>query len=158
MSNWKRLWWALSNLAYPIAGLWVGEPIFFALMLGLGIASAIYHWNHQRNADWDVGMIFVILFFFIGLGWLLPPLIAALLALPAAWVLRMKLPYLLMEYKVIILIVPMLTFGFLSGANLLAAVAALVAALTIRQWVDHGAWHPISALGLALVAQALLNQ
>lgn len=155
--NWKRLWWALSNLAYPAAGLWVGEPVFFALMLGMGIASGIYHWNLQRNADWDVGMIYAILFFFIGLGWGLPPLVAILPALPAAWAFRMKMPYLTMEFKVMILMCPMLTFGFLSGVPFFFAVVVLFAALLIRQYVDHGAWHPVSAMGLALVARALLG-
>jgi hypothetical protein len=155
--NWKRLWWSLSNLAYPAFGLMVGEPVFLALMTGLGIASAIYHWNFQRNADWDVGMIYVILLFLIGVGWGLPPIVAALPALPAGWALRKKVTALNMEEKVAILIGPMIVFGFLTGAALLHAVVILAVALAVRQWVDHGAWHPVSAAGLALVAQALLK-
>ena len=152
----RRYWTALSNLAYPLAAIAVGEAVFFLLMLGLGIASAIYHWNHERNADWDVGMIFVILLFLIGSAWGVSPLAAVLPSLAGGYALRMHVPYMNMELKIGVLIGPLFIFGFLTGASLLASVGVLAGALAIRQWVNHGAWHLASALGLALVAQALL--
>ena len=145
-----------SNLAYPLAGLAVGEPVFILLMWTLGIASMVYHANNEQDADWDVGMIYVILLFLIGAAWGVPPWLAIAPSIVGGYVLRKHVPYMNMELKIGVLIGPLFIFGFLTGASLLAPVGVLAGAIAIRQWVSHGAWHLASALGLALVAHALL--
>ena len=145
-----------SNVAYPLAALLTGEPVFIFLMLALGVASAIYHYNDERNADWDVGMIYVILLFLIGLAWGVSPLVALMPATVGGQVLRMHVPYMDMELKIGVLIGPLVIFGFLTGAMLFEAVAVLAVSLAIRHWVSHGLWHLTSAIGLTLVALALL--
>lgn len=154
----KRLWITLTNLAYPIAAhLIVGAPIFTLLMLALGVASAYWHYGRTRTgADWDVGMMYVILLFLIGSAFGLPPMVTVLPAMPGGWALRMRVPG-RMETKVGLLTAPLLILGFLLGANLLAATVVLLVALGVRKWADHGLWHPVSAVGLSLVALALLR-
>ncbi len=144
-----------SNLAYPIAGAVVGEPVFFLLMWALGIASAVFHANNEQDADWDVGMIYVILLYLMGMSWGAPPWLAIAPSILGGYVLRKHVPYMNMELKIGVLIGPLLIFGFLTGASLLAPVGVLAGALATRQWVNHGLWHLTSAVGLALVAQAL---
>lgn len=155
----KRLWITLSNLAYPVAALLIsGEPVFVMLMTALGAGSAFWHYNRTRlGANLDVGMIFVILLFLTGIGWGVAPLVAVLPAIAGGVVLRLYVPYLKMEEKVIILMVPILVFGVLSGASLFFATVVLLVALIIRNGIDHGLWHPVSAAGLSLLAVALAS-
>lgn len=153
----KLLWITLTNLAYPIAAHFiVGDFLFTSLMLALGAASAYWHFFRTRDgADWDVGMMYVILLFLIGMAFGLPPMVTVLPALPGGWAIRKKVKG-RMETKIGLLTGPLLIFGFLLGAPLIPATVVLLIALGVRKWIDHGLWHPVSAVGLSLVAAALL--
>ncbi len=152
----KRLWLTFSNLAYPVAGIWNGEPVFMAMMLILGAASAYYHAGGTHGNHVDVAAVYATLFFLIAVLWGVPLILIPVPAFAAGLLLRMRTLDIPMEAKVAALVAPLLVFGFLSGAPLLTATVTLVVALATRQWVDHGVWHVLSAGGLALVAHALL--
>ncbi len=152
----KQLWWVASNAAYPIAGLWLGEPLFALMLLILGGASAYYHAGGQHGNHVDVAAVYAVLFFLIGVLWGVPLILLPVPAFAAGLLLRLRTLGVPMEAKVAALVGPLLCFGFLSGAPLLTATVTLLVALAARQWVDHGLWHLLSAGGLALVAHALL--
>jgi len=159
MTKKKQLWETVSNLAYPVMGLWTGEPVFMVLMLGLGLASAYYHAGGKLGNHWDVGAIYAVILFLILAVWSLPLLAAPAIAVPAAWALRMKQIDVPMETKLGGLMAVLLGFGA-ATAVVLSTTSALYAfglssgvllvALAVRRWVDHGAWHLLSAYGLAL--------
>ena len=156
----KQLWETFTNLAYPVAGLWTGEPVFMVMMLGLGIASAYYHAGGKLGNHWDVGAIYAVLLFLIVAVWHLSPLIAIPVGvIPAAFWLRVKQINIPMEPKIGALSGLLIVFGFLSGVLYAAptilmafglCTGVLVVALAVRRWVDHGTWHILSAYGLAL--------
>lgn len=149
----------VSNVSYPLAALLiVQEPVFTLLMLALGSASAFWHFARTRfGADLDVGMMFVILLFLAGTLVGLPPMLSVLPAVPGAYALRKKLPKLRMEIKVGALTAPLLIGGFLlGGSNLVVTTVVLLVALAVRKYVDHALWHPLSAIGLSLLAGALM--
>ena len=155
----RTLWETVSNLAYPVAGLWTGEPVFAALMTGLGLASAYYHAGGRKGNHWDVGAIYAVLLFLILAVWHLPLIFIPLGAVPAAWWLRMKQLDVPMETKIGVLMATLLGFGAASALVLSTTSALLVfglasgvllVALVVRRWIDHGLWHLLSAYGLAL--------
>ena len=159
MTRREQLWETVSNLAYPAAGLWTGEPVFMVLMLGLGLASAYYHAGGSKGNHWDVGAIYAVLLFLILAVWHLPLIFIPLGAVPAAWWLRIKRINTPMEAKIGGLAAILLLAGFASGALFASptilgafglATGVLVVALAVRRWVDHGLWHLLSAYGLAL--------
>lgn len=147
----RQMWWVGSNLAYPIAGLWTGDAIAAVMLTALGIASAIDHWRDDRPYHLDVAAIYAVLFYLIALHWGVPPIYIPVPAFAAGWFLRMRTLDVPMEYKVATLAGLLLVFGLLTGASLGYAAGVLVVALAIRQWVDHGLWHLVTAFGLALV-------
>lgn len=171
MTRKQLLWETVSNLAYPLAGLWTGEPVFFAMMLGLGLSSAYYHANGGKQgtrtsakarlgANWDVGAIYAVLLFLALAIFGLPLIFIPAGVIPAAFWLRMKQMDVPMETKIGGLMAVILGFGFSSGIVLSAtsalatfglSSAVLLAALAIRKWFNHGLWHVVSACGLALV-------
>ena len=159
MTRREQLWETVSNLAYPVAGLWTGEPVFMVMMLGLGLASAYYHAGGTKGNHWDVGAIYAVLLFLILAVWHLPLIFIPIGAVPAAWWLRIKRINTPMEPKIaalaaILLITGATTAMVLSTTSALAtfglATGVLVVALAVRRWVDHGLWHILSAYGLAL--------
>lgn len=153
----RQLWWSWSNLAYPMAGLWNGEPTFMLMMLLLGGASAYYHAGGKHGNHIDVAAVYAILFYLIGVHWGVPLILLPAPAIVAGIALRMRTLDIPMEAKVAALLAPLLIFGFLAGSGLVLSTIVLVVALAARQWVDHGLWHLISATGLALCAHALLQ-
>jgi len=158
----RVLWESVSNLAYPVAGLWTGEPVFMVMMLGLGVASAYYHLGGRKGNHWDVGAIYAVLFFMALAMWLtnVPLLAFPAAAIPAAFWLRMKQMDVPMEHKIGGIMLVILGFGISSGLLFGASDAllafgissgTLVVALALRRWVDHGVWHVLSAYGLAML-------
>ena len=151
----RKMWEVASNAAYPIAGLWSEDAIFATIMLILGLASGYYHAGGKHGNHLDGAAVYAVIFFIIGVMWGLPPIYVLPGALAAGTGLRRFTLDIPMEHKVAAIAVLMLTFGFLSGAPLLFPIGILGLALIIRQWVDHGAWHILSAYGLALTHHAL---
>ena len=155
--NHRQMWWVASNAAYPMAGLWLGEPVTALVLLVVGAASAYYHAGGDHGNHIDVAAVYGVLFYLIGLHWGVPPIYLPVPAFVAGLLLRMKTLDVPMEVKVAALAAPLLFVGLLTGASLLLGAAVLVVALVARQWVDHGLWHVLSAGGLALVAHSLLS-
>ncbi len=151
------MWWVASNAAYPMAGIWLEEPIFASMMLILGSTSAYYHAGGRHGNHLDVAAIYAILFYLIGSLWGVPLILLPVPTLVAGSILRMRTLDIPMETKIAVLALPLLVFGLLTGAPLLPALGVLTVALAARQWVDHGLWHVLSAGGLALAAHALLQ-
>lgn len=151
----RVLWEVASNAAYPIAGLWNGEPHFMAVMLVMGLASAWYHAGGKYGAHLDVSMVYAVIFFIIALLWGAPLIVIPLSSIGLGAALRMSTLDVRMEYKVVTCAALMFIFGFLTGAPLLPALGVLAAALAVRMWFDHGLWHVLSAGGLALAAHAI---
>jgi len=158
--NARRLWDTATNLAYPIFGLWTGDHVFALMMLGLGSASAYYHAGGQHGNHWDVGAIYAVLIFLFLVAIGIPPIYVVPFAIPGGWALRMKQLDVPMEHKIGGLILPIIGFG-VSAALITGSKDALMAfgissgvlgvALAIRAKIDHGLWHVVSALGLALL-------
>ncbi len=151
----RTLWEVASNAAYPVAGLWNGEPHFMAVMLVMGLASAWYHAGGKHGAHLDVSMVYAVIFYIVGLLWGLPLIFIPWGAIGAGGILRRFTLDIPMEYKVGVCAGLLFIFGFLSGAPLLPALGVMAAALAVRQWFDHGLWHVLSAGGLALAAHAI---
>jgi len=151
----ERIWLTGSNLAYPVAGLWSEDPFFAGMMLVLGLSSAFYHAGGKHGNHIDVAAVYAVVFFIIGVLWGIPPVFIVPGALAGGAVLRKFTLDIPMEHKVGAITILLLLFGFLSGAPLVLPAAVLAVALAIRQWVDHGAWHILSAYGLALAHRAL---
>ena len=153
----RRLWETFTNLAYPAAGLWAGGPVFMLMMLILGLASGYYHAGGKNGNHADVAAVYAVLLFIVGAMWGISPLVVLPGALAGGTALRKYTLDIPMEHKVGAIMFLILSFGFLTGAPLLLPTAVLAVALAIRQWVDHGLWHVLSAGGLALLAHALLQ-
>ena len=151
----RKLWLTGSNLAYPVAGLWSEDAHFATLMVIMGLASGYMHAGGKHGNHVDVAAVYACLFFIIGIMWGLPPIYVLPGALAAGTGLRRFTLDIPMEHKVIVIAGLMLLFGFLSGAPLLVPTLVFAGALAVRQWVDHGAWHILSAWGLSLTHHAL---
>ncbi len=127
-----------------------------AMMLILGAVSAYYHAGGKKGNHADVAGVYAILFFLNGALWGVPLILLPVPAFVAGLVLRTQTLDIPMEYKIAALSLPMILFGFLTGLPMLPATVVLLVALAVRQWVDHGSWHPLSAAGLALLAWAII--
>jgi len=162
-------WEVLTSLAYPAVGLLSGDPLWAGMMTGLGLTSAYYHAGGRNGNSWDVGMIYAVLLYLGLLVFGFPLIFAPITAVPLGWRLRVsrKLQHMKMEHKVAFLGIPPLLFGFCSGISVVSlypaplmslswATLALVAALGIRKWVNHGLWHVTSAFGLAMTHSAYI--
>jgi hypothetical protein len=125
------------------------------MMFILGTASAYYHAGGKHGNHLDVGAVYATLFLIIGVYWGIPPIYVLPGALAAGVGLRKFTLDIPMEHKVAALAGLILLFGFFSGAPLAVPAAILALALAIRQWVDHGLWHVVSAFGLALTYHAI---
>ena len=150
-----QLWWVGSNIAYLLAGLWTESPAFAAMMFVLATASAYYHADGKHGNHMDVAAVYAVIFFIVGILWGIPPVFVLPGAVLSGIGLRRFTLDIPMEQKVGALFILLMIFGFLSGAALLLPMAVLVVALAVRQWVDHGLWHVLSAAGLALTYHAI---
>ena len=133
------------------------------MLLILGCASAYDHYRDNGPYHFDVAAIYAVLFFLIGIHWGIPLIFLPVPALAAGWLLRMRTLDIPMETKIAALIGPLVVFSLLTSLltggvyTLLYGLGVLLAALGARQWVDHGLWHVLSAIGLALVAHGVLS-
>lgn len=125
------------------------------VMLILGLCSAWYHAGGRWGAHLDVAMVYAVIFFIIALLWGAPLFVIPLTSIGFGAALRMSTLDVPMEYKVGVCAALLFIFGFLTGAPLLPSLAVFAAALAVRQWLDHGLWHVLSAGGLALAAHAI---